>query len=69
MTTPTPSSQSTSEDQISRSFTLEGDVQMLERQVKEAEIRGFTIRCAERAPMGHNSAPSPLAYFATAIVF
>ncbi len=69
MTTPTPSSQSTSEDQISRSITLEGDVRMLERMKKESEIRGFTILCDEREPMGDNSAPPPLAFFASSILF
>ena len=68
MTTPVPSSESAPET-VSRSFSLEGDIRMLENQNKEAEIRGFTIKCGEREPMGDNSAPSPLAYFATSIVF
>ena len=69
MATPVPSSEPVSSETISRSFSLEGDVRMLERQNKQAEIRGFTINCGEREPMGDNSAPSPLAYFATSIVF
>jgi|TARA_B100000809_G_scaffold252929_1_gene288265 hypothetical protein len=48
---------------------MEGNARILEHQNKEAEIRGFTIKCAEREPMGDNSAPSPLAYFASSILF
>jgi|TARA_B100000749_G_scaffold232543_1_gene189485 hypothetical protein len=48
---------------------MEGSAKMMERQNKQAEIRGFTINCAEREPMGDNSAPSPLAYFASSILF
>ena len=69
MVTPVPSSEPVASETVSRSFSLEGDVRMLERQNKQAEIRGFTINCGEREPMGDNSAPSPLAYFATSIVF
>ena len=69
MTTPAPSSEPAPPEVISRSFSLEADVRMLERQNKQAEIRGFTINCGEREPMGDNSAPSPLAYFATSVVF
>ncbi len=69
MTTPAPSSEPASQEAISRSFSLDGDVRMLEHQNKAAEIRGFTIKCGEREPMGDNSAPSPLAYFATSVVF
>ncbi len=65
----TPSSQSTSEDRISRSIVVEGDAETLERQKKQAEIRGFTIPCDEREPMGDNTAPPPLAYFASSILF
>ena len=69
MTTPVPSSEPASPDIISRSFAMQGSAKMLERQNKQAEIRGFTINCAEREPMGDNSAPSPLAYFASSILF
>ena len=69
MTTPAPSPQSGSQDTISRSITVEGDVRMLERMKKQADIRGFTIMCDEREPMGDNSAPPPLAYFASSILF
>jgi hypothetical protein len=69
MTTPTPSSPADDQDTISRSITVEGDVRMLERMKKEAEIRGFTIMCDEREPMGDNSAPPPLAYFASSVLF
>ena len=69
MTTPAPSSQPASADIISRSFSMEGSARILEHQNKQAEIRGFTINCAEREPMGDNSEPSPLAYFASSILF
>jgi hypothetical protein len=69
MTSPTPSSPSGDSDTISRSIVVEGDARMLERMKKEAEIRGFTISCDEREPMGDNSAPPPLAYFASSVLF
>lgn len=69
MTTPNSSSMSTSEDRVSRSTTIEGDISMLERMKKQSEIRGFTILCDEREPMGDNTAPPPLAYFASSVVF
>lgn len=69
MTTPSPQSQPTSDDRISRSVVVEGDVRMLERMKKQSEIRGFIILCDEREPMGDNSAPPPLAYFASSVVF
>ena len=34
---------STSSDIVSRSIVVEGDAQTLERQKKQADIRGFTI--------------------------
>jgi hypothetical protein len=69
MTTLTPSSQSTSPDRVSRSVVVEGDARMLERMKKQADIRGFTILCDEREPMGDNTAPPPLAYFSSSILF
>ena len=69
MTSPSSSTQSTSDDTISRSITIEGDVKMLERMKKQAGIRGFTIMCDEREPMGDGTAPPPLAYFASSILF
>jgi hypothetical protein len=69
MTTPVPSPQSTSQDRVSRSVVVEGHARMLERMKKQADIRGFTILCDERGPMGDNSAPPPLAYFASSILF
>jgi len=56
-------------DTVSRSIVVEGDAQTLERQKKQADIRGFTIMCDEREPMGDNTAPPPLAYFASSILF
>ena len=69
MTSPASSAQPASDDMISRSIVVEGDVSMLERMKKQADIRGFTIMCDEREPMGDNSAPPPLAYFASSILF
>ena len=65
----TPSSQATSQDDVTRTFVVDGTAQTLERQKKRADIRGFEIMCDEREPMGDNSAPSPLAYFASSILF
>mgnify|MGYP007053887448 FL=1 len=62
-------SQSTSEDTISRTIAVESDVQMLDHMKKQADSRGFTIMCDEREPMGGNTAPPPLAYFASSILF
>ena len=69
MTTSGPQSQPASDDRISRSVVVEGDLRMLDRMKKQSEIRGFTILCDEREPMGDNSAPPPLAYFASSVVF
>ena len=69
MTTPAPSSNNSSTDRLSRSVTIEADARMLDRMKKESNVRGFTIRCDEREPNGNNSAPSPLAYFASSILF
>jgi len=62
-------SQSTSDDTISRTIAVESDVQMLDHMKKRADSRGFTIMCDEREPMGGNTAPPPLAYFASSILF
>ncbi len=69
MTTPIPSSQASSQDVISRSFVLQADAQMQERMKKQSEVRGFTIHCDEGEPMGDNTAPPPLAYFASSLLF
>ncbi|MCH8226329.1 MAG: hypothetical protein IIC97_10730 [Chloroflexi bacterium] len=69
MTTPAPSSQSSSQDIISRSFVLQADATMQERMKKQSEVRGFTIHCDEGEPMGDNTAPPPLAYFASSLLF
>ncbi len=69
MTSQGPSSQTASDDTISRAITIEGDVKMLERMKKQADIRGFTIMCDEREPMGDGTAPPPMAYFASSILF
>ena len=64
----TPASPSDS-DRISRSFTIQGDAMTLDGMKKQAEARGFTIMCDEGPPMGDNTAPSPMTYFAVAILF
>ncbi len=69
MTTPAPASQSASQDTISRTFSVEGEARMLERMKKQADTRGFTIMCDEREPNGDNTAPPPLAYFISSILF
>ena len=69
MTMPAPSSQSSSQDIISRSFVLQADAKMQERMQKQSEVRGFTIHCDEGEPMGDNTAPPPLAYFASSLLF
>ena len=57
------------DDRISRAFTIEGSAQTLAGMRKQAEARGFTILCDEAAPMGDNTAPSPMTYFAVAVLF
>ena len=69
MTMPAPSSQSSSQDIISRSSVLQADAKMQERMKKQSEVRGFTIHCDEGEPMGDNTAPPPLAYFASSLLF
>lgn len=56
-------------DRFSRSFTIEGDAMTLGGMKKQAEARGFTIMCDEGPPLGDNTAPSPMTYFAVAILF
>jgi hypothetical protein len=67
MTSPTP--QFSDPDIISRSNVMQGDAWTGERMKKQSEIRGFTIMCDEGQPMGDNTAPPPLAYFASSILF
>ena len=56
-------------DRISRSFTIEGDAMTLDGMKKQAEARDFTIMCDEGQPMGDNTAPSPMTYFAVSVLF
>ena len=56
-------------DRFSRSFTIEGDAMTLGGMKKQAEARGFTIMCDEARPLGDNTAPSPMTYFAVAVLF
>ena len=48
--------------QQNRAMTLDG-------MKKQAEARGFTIHCDEGPPMGDNTAPSPMTYFAVSVLF
>lgn len=56
-------------DRFSRSFTIHGDAVLLGGMKKQAEARGFTIMCDEGPPLGENTAPSPMTYFAVSILF
>ena len=56
-------------DRFSCSFTIEGDAMTLGGMKKQAEARGFTIMCDEGPPLGDNTAPSPMTYFAVAVLF
>ena len=56
-------------DRFSRSFTIHGDARILGGMKKQAEARGFTIMCDEGPPLGENTAPSPMTYFAVSILF
>ena len=56
-------------ERFSRSFTIEGDAMTLGGMKKQAEARGFTIMCDEAPPLGDNTAPSPMTYFAVAVLF
>ena len=69
MTTSGSSQHAPSGDTISRSVVMEGDATTLERMRKQSEFRGFTILCDEGEPMGDNTAPPPLAYFASSVLF
>jgi len=65
----TPASQSQDPDIVSRSNLMEVDAWTGDRMKKQSEVRGFTIMCDEREPMGNDTAPPPLAYFASSIIF
>ncbi len=69
MTTSGPSQPVPSSDKISRSVAMEGQARTLERMRKQSEFRGFTIFCDEGEPMGDSTAPPPLAYFASSLLF
>ncbi len=69
MTTSGPSQHPPSSDTISRSIVMEGQARRLEPMREQSEFRGFTIFCDEPEPMGHNTAPPPLAYFASSLLF
>ena len=62
--------QSGSQDAISRNIDVESVGRITGGMRKEAEVRGFTIYCDEGIAIGgDNSAPPPLAYFASSLMF
>ena len=65
----TPPSQPQYPDIRSVSNIMEVDAWTEDRMKKQSEVRGFTIRCDEREPNGDNTAPPPLEYFASSILF
>ena len=65
----TPTSQSQDPDIVSRSNLMELDAWTGDRMKKQSEVRGFTIMYDEREPIGNDTAPLPLAYFASSITF
>ena len=67
MTTP---AQSGSQDAISRNIDVQSVGRITGGMRKEAEARSFTIYCDEGIAIGgDNSAPPPLAYFASSLMF
>ena len=53
-----------------RTLLIQGDVRMLERDIKESKFRDWTIACDERVAIGGDgTAPEPLSYFASSIIF
>ncbi len=55
---------------VKREVVMEVDAEMLERQQKRGEARGFTVMCDEGGRIGgDNTAPPPMAYFALSIGF
>ena len=66
----TTSSDPSRTDGGSWTLKVRGDVRMLERDLKQSKFRDFTIHCDERIEIGgDNTAPSPLAYFASSLIF
>jgi len=55
----TPASQSQDPDIVSRSNLMEVDAWTGDRMKKQSEVRGFTIMCDEREPMGNDTALPP----------
>ncbi len=56
-------------DRKPRSHTVRADAVLLGGMKKQAQARGFTIMCDEGPPMGENTAPAPMTYFAVSILF
>ncbi len=56
-------------DRKSLSATVRANAVLLGGMKKQAEARGFTIMCDEGPPMGENTAPAPMTYFAVSILF
>ena len=53
----------------SRSATVQAEAVLLGGMKKQAQARGFTILCDEGPPLGENTAPAPMTYFAVSILF
>ena len=68
--TTSSSNTSTSAQTGRRIFEMEGDAESLERQRKMAQIRESTIYCDEGTSIGGDgTAPSPMEYFLSSLLF
>ena len=67
----TQSSDTTATAQTGRRiFEMEGDAESLERQRKMSQIRESTIYCDEGTAIGGDgTAPSPMEYFLSSLLF
>ena len=67
---PQPEPESPPDHAGPRTLIIQGDVRMLERDIKEAKFRDWTIACDERVAIGGDgTAPEPLSYFASSVIF
>ena len=51
------------------SHTVRAEAVLLGGMKKRARARDFTIMCDEGPPLGENTAPAPMTYFAVSILF
>ena len=56
-------------DRKSLSATVRVEAVLLGGMKKQAKARDFTIMCDEGPPLGENTAPAPMTYFAVSILF